>query len=141
MTSKKQLEQLICKSYCHWFLKPLIGNEGDLFQADFVVLSHGLGDDPCLTYGNQKALTLWEYSWEQFTQMPSRLTAEPNLQEDRATLLLDVQKQGFSENYAGVRISASGRRFQIQNATVFNLIDEKGHYTGQAAFFTYWNYL
>ena len=53
----------------------------------FVVASHGLQDDPILNYGNQVALDLWEMNWEQFTQTPSRLTAEPVNREERARML------------------------------------------------------
>ena len=47
-----------------------------LFHAQFVVLSHDAAPDPILTYGNRKALELFELTWEELIQMPSRLTAE-----------------------------------------------------------------
>jgi hypothetical protein len=31
-----------------------------LFEAPFVVVSHGIEANPILNYGNKKALTLWE---------------------------------------------------------------------------------
>ena len=48
-----------------------------LNRAPFVVVSHGTEPDPVLNYGNALALTLWEMTWEELTQTPSRLTAEP----------------------------------------------------------------
>jgi hypothetical protein len=53
-------------------------------------------------------------------------------------LLDDVERQGFIENYSGIRISKTGRRFRIVNATVFNLLDETGRHLGQAATFEDW---
>ncbi len=47
-----------------------------VYNAPFVVLSHDATADPVLTYGNRRALELFELSWEELTRMPSRLTAE-----------------------------------------------------------------
>lgn len=112
-----------------------------IFNAPFVVVSHGTQTDPVLNYGNRAALTLWEISWEDFTRTPSRLTAEAPNREERAKLLEAVTRQGFSDNYSGVRISKNGRRFEISRATVWNLISETGEYCGQAATFSEWKYL
>ena len=50
--------------------------------------------------------------------------------------LLDrVTSSGFIDDYAGIRISAKGRRFRIENAIVWNLIDADGVRHGQAATF------
>jgi len=48
---------------------------------------------------------------------------------------------GFIDDYAGIRISKSGRRFKISRATVWNLISEDGQPCGQAAMFTQWKFL
>lgn len=141
MCFASQQENLILSSYMHWMGEVLFAGSSSLFEAPFVLLSHGVEADPILNYGNQQALHLWEMTWDAFTQMPSRLTAEMNLREDRSQLLADVKKQGYSRNYSGVRISKSGRRFQIEKALVWNLIDEKGEYAGQAACFSQWKYL
>src|SRR3990172_8531438 len=42
---------------------------------------------------------------------------------------------GFIETYRGVRISRSGRRFLIEQATVWNILDANGRSAGQAATF------
>ena len=39
----------------------------------------------------------------------------------------------------GVRISAGGRRFRIDRAVVWNLVDDEGAYRGQAASFAVWD--
>ncbi|WP_295386086.1 MEKHLA domain-containing protein [uncultured Thiodictyon sp.] len=44
-------------------------------------------------------------------------------------------------DYSGVRVAASGRRFMIENACVWNLADAGGGYRGQAATFAHWRYL
>jgi hypothetical protein len=112
-----------------------------IFNAPFVVVSHGTQSDPILNYGNRTALALWELSWEEFTRTPSRLTAEAPNREERARLLEVVTRKGFSDNYSGIRISKSGRRFEISKATVWNLTSGTGEPCGQAATFSDWKFL
>ena len=109
-------------------------------EAPFFVASHGLETDPVLDYGNRCALELFAMNWEKFTQTPSRLTAEEPNRQERARLLSNVAKKGFIDDYSGIRISAEGKRFRIHRATVWNVFDESGEKTGQAATFSEWDY-
>jgi hypothetical protein len=109
-----------------------------LFHAPFVVVSHGREDDPILNYGNATALSLWEMAWEELTATPSRLTAEAPNREERARLLAAVTAKGFIDDYSGIRISQTGRRFRIRQATVWNLLGPDDKYYGQAAMFRHW---
>ena len=112
-----------------------------VFEAPFVVVSHGTEADPVLNYGNRTALTLWEMPWEELTRTPSRLTAEAPGREGRARLLEAVTRRGFIDDYSGVRISKTGRRFRISRATVWNLLTEDDRPCGQAAMFDRWAFL
>jgi hypothetical protein len=112
-----------------------------LFEAPFVLVSHGTQADPVLNYGNAAALALWEMSWSELTRTPSRFTAEVPNREERARLLDTVTRRGFIDDYSGVRISKSGRRFRIARATVWNLLTERSEPCGQAAMFDTWEYL
>ena len=112
-----------------------------LFYAPFVVLAHDPTVDPVLTYANQTALQLFAIDWEQMATTPSRFTAELPDREQRQKLLATVNQQGFVENYSGVRVSRDGRRFRISDATVWNLTDKNGIYSGQAASFDRWTSL
>lgn len=144
-----QQSQLILNSYQYWFGEPLIDRHNDdierearaLFEAPFPVLSHGCQTDPILNYGNRAALELWEMNGLEFTQMPSRQTAESTDQGDRARLLEDVTTKGYSKNYSGIRISRTGKRFYIPQVFVWNLMDDSGIYRGQAASFREYRYL
>lgn len=106
-----------------------------LFDSDIVVLSHGTESDPVLNFGNRAALTLWEMDWETFTRTPSRYTAEAMERSERDRFLKAVAEHGYVDNYTGIRISSTGRRFYIQEAIVWNLRDASGRYAGQAAAF------
>lgn len=112
-----------------------------LFKSPFVVASHGLQDDPILNYGNQTALDLWEMDWEQFTQTPSRLTAEPVNREERARMLNQAKTHGYISDYRGVRISSTGKRFLVERATVWSIKKSDGTPLGQAATFSDWTFL
>ncbi|KAF2990450.1 MEKHLA domain-containing protein [Methylocystis sp. MJC1] len=112
-----------------------------LLAAPFVVVSHGTETDPILNYGNRVALALWEMTPAQLIATPSRLTAEAPLREARERFLAQAARDGFVRGYEGVRISATGRRFQISNATIWNVADDAGHPVGQAATFARWTFL
>jgi hypothetical protein len=109
-----------------------------LFEAPRVLVSHGTEADPVLNYGNRAALARWELDWDTFTRTPSRLTAEAPAREERARLLAEVTRNGFIANYAGIRISSTGKRFRISQAIVWNLVDSEGKPAGQAATFDRW---
>ncbi len=137
--------QWLLDSHTLWLKRELIDRSGDveaqserLFQAPFVVVSHADSEDPILNYGNRQALDLWEMTWAEFTATPSRLTAEPVNREERARVLERVAAHGFVTDYRGVRISRTGRRFLVEQATVWNVVDEQGTKRGQAATFSRW---
>lgn len=141
--------QCLLTSFHHWFKRDLLPQQGadpetlayQLFFASFAVLSHGTQADPILNYGNNTALNLWEMGWPDFTQIPSRLTAEPDLREGRSQLLAAAAQQGYLTDYQGVRISKTRQRFLIQNAIIWKVLDQKGQHCGQAATFSQWEFL
>ncbi|MCY7390579.1 MAG: MEKHLA domain-containing protein [Leptolyngbyaceae cyanobacterium CAN_BIN12] len=140
--------QRLLRSFCHWTGTPLLSSNGEqtalsqaLFEAPFVVVSHGTEADPILNYGNRQALQLWRMEWEQFTQTPSRLTAEPMERADRDRLLHQAKVNGFINDYQGVRICSTGQRFSIHNVILWNVLDERGVCCGQAATFDHWTFL
>lgn len=108
------------------------------YHASFVLLSHGMEEDPILNYGNHRGQQLFAMPWEKLTSTPSRFTAEAPNRMERATLLKRVTEEGYIDDYSGVRIAVDGRRFLIRNATVWNVMDEEGGKIGQAAVFSEW---
>ncbi len=112
-----------------------------LYDAPYGVVSHNTQDDPVFNYGNRTALELFQMDWSTFTTLPSRRSAEPVNRAERARLLARVSKFGFIDDYRGIRISSTGMRFRIEDATVWNLVNEKDLYCGQAAVFYKWTEL
>ena len=112
-----------------------------LYTVPFVLVSHGTQPDPVFNYANQTAQQLWEMPWPEFTQLPSRLSAESIAVAERQAMLEEAKQKGFISNYNGVRISKSGKRFIIKNALLWNIYDAAGTYQGQAATFKKWEFL
>lgn len=138
--------RLIVASFARLLQRSLIDAAADdtftaLWSVPRVVVAHGPGDDPVFFYGNRLALELFEMDFATFTQLPSRFSAEPLQREERARLLAQVSRQGYIDDYAGVRISRSGKRFGIEQAVVWNLVDAAGEVHGQAATFDRWRML
>ncbi|MSU59514.1 MAG: MEKHLA domain-containing protein [Pedosphaera sp.] len=138
----------LARSLKHWTGRDLLSGAKSaeelaqkVFAAPFVLVSHGMEADPILNYGNAAALALWEMSWDELIRTPSRLTAEAPNRVERARLLAAVTARGFIDDYAGVRISKTSRRFRIARATVWNLLTEAGQPCGQAALFDQWEFL
>lgn len=136
---------LILASHARLLRRPLLPEDKDadsarrLYHAPFVVLAHDAASDPLFFYVNRAAQELFEMPWRQFVCLPSRFSTEPASREERQRLLERVACQGFIEDYGGVRISRSGRRFRIAGATVWNLADDSSAVVGQAAAFANWS--
>jgi hypothetical protein len=137
--------ELLCHSFHHWTGRTLI-NPCDnrveraraLFESPFAVVSHNTADDPLFNYANLKAMELFEMDWATITNLPSRLSAEPVNQATRLQSLRQVAEKGYVDGYSGIRISASGRRFRIDDVTIWNVLDADGNGAGQAAMFANW---
>ncbi len=137
--------QILLNSFRRFVGRELIQRTGDVlgeaqvvFEAPFVVVSHGTQDDPVLNYGNNTALKLWETDIPTLTSMPSRLTAEPMHRDERAQLMTRAARDGFVDDYRGIRISSTGKRFLIEQAIIWNLLNDDGIRVGQAATFSDW---
>ena len=110
-----------------------------LFESPYCIVSHNTNKEPIFNYGNQTALKLFEMNWSAFTKLESKESAEPVNREERERLLARVTEDGFVDDYRGVRISATGLRFFVEDAVVWNLIDQNGLYKGQAAVLYKWS--
>jgi hypothetical protein len=106
-----------------------------MWKAPRAIVAHGTEPDPVFFYGNDYALRCFEMEFDEFARLPSRLSAEPMLQEARENSLRKVAEQGYIDGYSGMRIAKSGRRFMIADCTIWNLTDADGVHRGQAAVF------
>jgi hypothetical protein len=136
---------LLASSFLQLTKRELIAPGDDLperlYFVPFAVVSHGTQDDPIFRYGNKAALDLFKMTWEEFTHMPSRLSAEAMLQEERERLLAEARAKGFVDTYEGVRIAKDGQRFMIRDTVLWNVIDSKGVRHGQACVILTWDFI
>jgi PAS domain-containing protein len=118
---------LLSGAYSRLVGEPLVADAGDarsgarwLYEAaPFCVLAHNAEAEPVFIYANRSAQDCFGYDWDEIIKLPSRLSAEAPERAERQRLL----------------IAKSGQRFWIENATVWQLIDEAGRLHGQAAMF------
>ncbi len=120
---------------------PPLAAARELYFAPFAVLSHDGAEDPVFTYANLTAQILFAMPWRTIIGLPSRYSAEPLLREERQRFLDTVSRQGFIDDYQGIRMGADGSRFEIARATVWNLWDVSDQSVGQAACFSEWTLL
>ena len=107
-----------------------------LFNAPFVCASHDAEDT--FNYGNKAALALWELDWDGFVGMKSTKSADvedATTQAERRALLDKAASDGLITNYSGVRMSSTGKKFRVENATVWTMTNGDGVKTGQAVRF------
>ncbi|MGW6016135.1 MEKHLA domain-containing protein, partial [Streptomyces sp. NPDC055210] len=78
-------------------------------------------------------------SWHEFCGLPARLSAPAADRAERDRALAGVTGDGYVEGYRGLRISGTGRRFWIENVTIWNLADREGSVRGQAAIVRSWS--
>jgi len=140
--------EILRNSLYHWTKRDLLDVETgtksyaeQLYQARFALMSHDTAVDPVFNYANLTAQRLFGLGWDAYTALPSRLSAEPVNRDERARLLAEVSANGYIDNYRGVRISSTGRRFRIDRAVVWNLIDNEQRFCGQAAMFAAWEFI
>ena len=137
---------LLAESYAKLVGEPLVpeGMSGDvaaawLYEAPFGLLAQDTSPDPLFTYANLSAQQRFGYSWDEFVGLPSRLSAAGGQARERRERFMDtVRRQGYADNYRGPRIAKSGRRFWIQETTVWNLVNSRSALFGQAALIRSW---
>ena len=105
---------MVAQSFERLVRRPLVPSSSDpvaaLWAAPRAILAHGIEADPIFFFGNRLALQCFATDVASFIAMPSRLTAEAPLRDERQSLLDRVTADGFIDDYAGVRIDAERAR-------------------------------
>ena len=109
-----------------------------LYEAPFALLAQDTSPDPLFVYANLTAQERFEYNWDEFAGLPSRLSAGGQAREERRLFMEAVRLRGYANDYRGLRIAKSGRRFWIEDATVWNVISLQFGLVGQAALIRRW---
>lgn len=129
--------QAAVRSWKHHLGDDLIDNLVDdilsIEYAPFGMLIHNGGADPIFQYGNVRAREIFGYTLDELCALPSRLSAEPAHRDERERMLHQAKSSGYFDGYQGVRVRKDGRRFLIQQATIWDVLDAQGGVIGQAA--------
>lgn len=112
-----------------------------VFNAGYVFLAHNAANEPIFNYANQTALNLFEMSWDEITNLSSKYSAENDERGKREEFIAEVTAKGYSKDYSGIRVSKTGKRFEIKNVILWNVYDSENNRIGQAAMFDEYNYL
>lgn len=131
-------------SYRHWAGEELLdlppgaddeARAAALFAAPFAVLAHDTRPEPLCIYANAAALAAFELPLEEAPAFETIRTAEPAAREERRAALARAGEAGLLSGYRGVRVSTSGRRFEIHDGRIWTVRDDDGRPAGQAATF------
>jgi PAS domain-containing protein len=130
----------ILDSFRRHFSHDLFDRAGDpaedarrLFDLPQAVLAHDTSPEPLLDWANRAAAAAFDATPESLLGRPSAATAPADAVADRGKLFEALARDGFVTGYSGVRVSLTGRRFIIDDVTVFELFDAAGQPAGHAA--------
>mgnify|MGYP003628899865 FL=1 len=138
---------LLNESYRHWTGEYIVEQNDPgkvlaaLNEADFVVVSHGMEAEPVFNYGNLAAFTLFGYEHLDFLRLMTSKTVGTEGMAGRQALTEQIDRDGFTHDYHGVRMTSSGQRFKVDASTVWKLQDNLGRVHGHAAIFREWHFL
>lgn len=147
--ARRDIVVAIADSYRRWVGHDLVpagtgsGTEAieqALMASSAVILCHDGAPDPRFIFANKAAASLWRMSVEELVGMPSRLSAPPEFQAERAGALAQAAAHGVLFGYSGERIAADSTRFTIVDATLWT-VELPGGGSGQAATFNTWREL
>ena len=114
-------------------LLPLEKNKDLLSSFDECVLPIASHDtNGFFNYLNKSALSLFKVTNDQVIGRSTTMTAPKSEQKQRNELLNQVNSHGFIDNYKGIRVTSDGELFQIEDATIWNVVDKNSHKMGQA---------
>ena len=99
-------------------------------KCPFPIASHDLNG--FFNYLNRAALSLFKVNLDQVIGQPTTMTAPESEQKERNELLNQVNSHGFIDNYKGIRVTSDGELFQIEDATIWNVVDKNSKKMGQA---------
>jgi MEKHLA domain len=100
----------------------------------FAVLSHNVDDDPIYCYTNQATRDIFQYTEDEYYQLPSRYSAPSGIARKNRQVIMDQSNQGDVWIMpSGLRQRKDGSLFEICDVILWNVYDAEGTRVGQSA--------
>ena len=102
----------------------------------YAVLSHGTQDDPIFCYSNVATREAFQYTEDEFYQLPSRYSAPGGGErQDRQKVMDDADNSNLWTNFSGIRQRSDKSLFEFSNVILWNVYNPEGVRVGQSAVF------
>lgn len=109
-----------------------------LYHAPVIIIAYTEDADPTFIYANQCAQNVWEITWDSFLKLPVKETTSEQLRQNQLGFIQLVKQKGHYMGYQGLKKTASGRMFRVENAIMWTLTNANGEYIGQASMIPSW---
>jgi MEKHLA domain len=100
----------------------------------YAVLSHGIQDDPIFCYSNVAARDAFQYTEDEFYQLPSRYSAPGGGdRQNRQKIMEDANNANLWIIPSGIRQRKDGSLFEFRDVILWNVYNPQGVRVGQSA--------
>ncbi len=99
-------------------------------HCPYAIASHDTNS--VFNYANEASLQLFKTNWDEMIGVHSSVSASNSLQSERNRMLREVEKVGFVDGYKATRIAFDGSLFEINDAIIWDVIDNNNNSHGQA---------
>jgi hypothetical protein len=100
----------------------------------YAVLSHGTQDDPIFCYSNVAARDAFQYTEDEFYQLPSRYSAPGGGdRQSRQKIMEDANNSNLWIIPHGIRQRKDGSLFEFRDVILWNVYNPQGVRVGQSA--------
>jgi PAS domain S-box-containing protein len=139
LANDEDLAALLARCHLRFVGRPLPGPPAAArwlyYQAPFGLVVLNADPDPSFVYANRTAQDCGGYDWTELLGMPAQFVTEPTRREDRQRLHDEADENGSVTGRRGVRLTRYGRRFWIEDLTIWNLVNRNDIRLGQASAF------
>lgn len=109
-----------------------------LYRAPVIIIAYTEEADPTFIYANQCAQNVWGITWDSFLKLLVKESTSEILRQNQQGFIQIVKQKGHYMGYQGLKKTASGRMFRVENAIMWTLTNAKGEYIGQASMIPSW---
>lgn len=135
---------LLNETYKRWFGEYLVVEKDPglvlnaINEADVMLLSVGLEQQPVFNYGNVKSLLMFGCDLAELVQQVAIEAVPEDLQTEEQAALSKVAEEGAVAEYHSQRITPKQKRWHVRDGKIWTLKDSLGRFHGLAYCFKDW---